>query len=65
MNCRFEKEWLKHGYDNRKKIQDHFDAQILSEKMKNALLAVHNCKWETLPTKPSAKDLTFVNGMYG
>ena len=67
MNCRFEKKWLKHGYDDRKQILKHFEKQILSEKMKNALLAVHTCKYETLPTKPSAKDLAFVNGpvMYG
>jgi hypothetical protein len=64
MNCRFKKEWLKYGYDNRKQIKDHFDAKILSEKMKNALLGVHDCSG-ALPIQPSTKDLAFVNKEYG
>ena len=61
---RFEKEWLKHGYDDKKTIEAHFKAGILSEKMKKALLGVHHCSG-TMPTKPSTKDLEFINGVYG
>ena len=61
---RFEKEWLKYGFDDKKNIQTFFEANILSEKMKKALLGIHNCS-KALPTEPSAKDLKFVNGVYG
>lgn len=63
--CRFEKAWLKFGYDKQKKIEDNFAAGILSEKMKNALFGVHNCSPGALPTEPSTKDLEFINGVYG
>ena len=61
---RFEKEWLKYGFDDKNNIEAYFKAGILSEKMKNALLGVHSCSG-ALPTKPSARDLQFVNGVYG
>ncbi len=59
------KEWLKYGLDDRNNIQAYFDAKIITEKVRNALFAVHDCHPGALPTKPSAKDLAFVNEEYG
>ena len=58
---RIEREWLKYGYHDMKTIDAHYEAGVLSEKMKNALLGVHKRIW---PTEPSTKDLQFVNGVY-
>ena len=64
MKCRFDKSWLKFGYDKKKKIEDNFAAEILSKKMYNALMGVHNCSGPLQP-EPSSVDLMFVNGEYG
>ena len=64
MKYRFDKTWLKFGYDNKKKIEENFAAGILSEKMRKALLGVHSCSG-ALPIEPSSEDLKFINGVYG
>ena len=65
MNCRFKKEWLKYGLDDRNNIEIFREKEIITEKVKNALLAVHDCHPGALPTQPSAKDLELVNKEYG
>ena len=65
MNYRFEKEWLGYGLDDKKKIEFSHKNGYITEKVKNALLAVHDCHSGTLPTEPSAKDLELVNEVYG
>jgi hypothetical protein len=65
MNCRFEKEWLKHGLDDRNTIETFRNKEIITEKVRTALLAVHDCKPGALPTQPSAQDLKLVNEEYG
>ena len=67
MNCRFEKEWLKYGLNERNNIETLHKKGYITEKVKNALLAIHDhdCHPEDLPTEPSAKDLELVYEEYG
>ena len=60
---RFKKEWLTNGYDNEQKLEDAYQSKVLTKEEGIALLGVH-VRDRKEPSKPSAKDLEFLNEMY-
>lgn len=57
------KEWLIDGYEDKRKIEEDYERKVLTDEVKEALMAVHDCD-RRVATKPSAKDLEFLNKIY-
>ena len=57
------KEWLIDGYEDKQKIEEDYERKVLTEEVKEALMAIHDCD-RRVATKPSTKDLEFLDKIY-
>ena len=64
-SCRFQRDWLTQGYSDVDKINKDFEEGVLTKKMREVLLGVHERAMNKYPIEPSKQDLEFLNQKYG